>query len=110
MTTACKLGLVVTIYMILKPVFNFLVLGGSLAPLAFGVAAGIFLWFGVPYANTVIGILLMLVACANMPVNLRNIGLNMYLIYAIEGVLDMGCALLAAFHPAIRSHCRRGGK
>lgn len=100
-----KLALGVGIYMCVKPVFNWLVLGGSPAPLAVGLAALICFWFGVKRSNTVIAILLMLVACANMPGNLSRIGFNAYLIYAAEGVTDMLCACLLAFHPEIRRHC-----
>ena len=98
-----KMSLAVAVYMCVKPVFNFLVLGGAIAPLAFGFAALICFWFGVKYSNTVIAVLLMLVACANLPANLKN----GYWVYTAEGVIDMLCACLLAFHPEIRKHCKR---
>ncbi len=101
-----RIGLAAALYLCVKPVFNKLVLGGSLAPLALGLIAAACLYFGLKRSNLVLAALLMLVACANMPVNLKNIGLNMYLIYALEGGLDMLTALLLAFHPDIRSHCK----
>ena len=53
-------------------------------------------------------ILLMLVACANMPTNVKQMlsQPNPYLFYAIEGVLDMLGAVMLAFHPDIRKHCK----
>lgn len=102
-----KMSLAVSVYLCVKPVFNWLVLGGALAPLAVGFAAVICFRFGVKRSNTVFAILLMLVACANMPDNLRQIGLNAYLVYTVEGVLDMLCACLLAFHPQIRRYFQK---
>ena len=104
LNTGQKLSMGVAVYMTVKPIFNWLVLGGSLAPLVLGVIALALFYFGVKPSNLVIAILLMLVACANFPNNIRNIGFNSYLIYALEGVLDMLCAVLLAFHPDIRTH------
>ena len=100
-----KLGLCIALYLIAKPVFNFLVLGGSLKPIAVGLAALVVLYFGIRYCNTALAIVLMTVACVNLPQNLRQIGLNQYLIYTAEGMLDMAAAVMLAFHPAIRKHC-----
>ena len=101
-----KIAVCIALYMCVKPVFNWLVLGGSLAPLAFGIAALICFWFGVKWSNTVIAILLMLVACTNLPTNLKHIGFNMFLIYTLEGVIDGVCAVVLAFHPEVRKHCK----
>ncbi len=95
----------IAVYMIIKPVFNFIVLGGSIKPLALGIAALIAFFIGLKYSNMVIAVLLMLVACTNMPTNLKLIGLNCYLIYAIEGVIDMIAACVLAFHSEVRKHC-----
>ena len=59
---------------------------------------------GLKYSNTAIAVVLMLVACTNMANNLRLIGLNQYLIYAIEGVIDMLAACVLAFHKDVRAH------
>ena len=101
-----KLGLPIAFYLIVKPVFNGLVLGGALAPLVIGLAALICLYFGVKWSNTVIAILLMLGACAYMPENIRHLGFNSYLVYLLEGIADMLCAVVLAFHPDIRRHCK----
>lgn len=102
-----RLSLIVAVYMCIKPVLNWLLLGGSLMPLALGFAALACFWIGLKYSNLVIAILLMLVACANMPGNIKHLlsEPNPYLFYAIEGVLDMLAACLLAFHPAVRRHC-----
>jgi hypothetical protein len=109
MSRGQKLALGVAVYMCVKPVFNCLVLGGSLAPLALGFAALICFWFGVKWSNTVIAILLMLVACINLPTNIKGLftQVSPYLFYTLEGVADMLCACLLAFHPEIRKHCGR---
>ncbi|MBR3268927.1 MAG: hypothetical protein IKI58_09465 [Oscillospiraceae bacterium] len=94
----------IALYMIVKPVFNFIVLGGSIKPLAFGIAALICFWIGLKYSNMAVAVLLMLVACTNMPTNLKLIGFNCFLIYAIEGVIDMIAACVLAFHSEVRKH------
>lgn len=101
-----KLVLGTGIYLVLKPIMNFVLLHGSIMPLAFGIAVLAALWYGVKGSNLVAAILLMLVACANLPNNLRNFGFNAYLFYTLEGVADMLCAVLLAFHPEIRRHCK----
>ncbi|MBQ8920736.1 MAG: hypothetical protein IJ060_01065 [Oscillospiraceae bacterium] len=96
----------IAIYMIIKPVFNFLVLGGDLMmPLLFGIASLIVLFIGIKHSNTVVAIILMLFACGYMRDNLRQIGFNQYLIYTIEGVIDMIAACVLAFNSEINKHC-----
>ncbi len=101
-----KIGLAVSFYLVIKPVFNCLLLGGALAPLVIGLAALICLYFGVKWSNIVIAVLLMLGACAYMPENIKHLGFNSYLVYLIEGIADMLCAVVLAFHPEIRNHCK----
>ena len=98
------ISVAIAAYMCIKPVFNFMILGGSLKPLAIGLAALYCALVGLKYSNLAIAIVLMLVACTNMANNLRLIGLNQYLIYAIEGVIDMLAACVLAFHKDVRAH------
>lgn len=104
LNTGQKVSVGIAVYMIVKPVLNCVLLGGSLAPLVLGVIALGFFYPGVKASNLIIAILLMLVACANFPNNIRNLGFNSYLIYALEGILDMLCAMVLAFHPEVREH------
>ena len=101
-----KLCIGIALYLILKPVCNRLVLGGSILPVVIGIAALFCLYFGVRRSNIVIAVLLMLGACAYLPENLRHIGFNRYLIYLAEGIADMLFAVVLAFHPDIRRHCK----
>ena len=102
-----KISLGIALYLLLKPLFNFLVLGGSLIPLVLGLAVLICFYPGVRRSNTVIAILLMLGACAYLPGNIRNIGFNPYLIYLLEGIADMLFAVVLAFHPDVRTHFKQ---
>lgn len=102
-----KLIAAVGCYMCIKPIFNCLLLGGDLKPLLYGVLALIAMWSGVKYSNLVTALLLALVALTNLPHNLGSIGLNAYLIYTLEGVVDVLLAALLTFHPAVREHCRQ---
>lgn len=97
----------IAVYMCVKPVFNRLVLDGQLLPLAFGFAALVCFLFAVKKSNIVIAVLLMVAACSNLPTNLKNIGWNMYFVYTIEGVLDMGAACMLAFFPVVREYFQR---
>jgi len=103
-STGQLISVAIASYMCIKPLFNFLVLGGSVAPLAFGLAAMVCFFVGLKYSNMVIAVLLMLVACSNMPTNLKNIGWNQFLIYTIEGVIDMLAACVLVFNQAVRDH------
>ena len=91
-------------YMCIKPLFNFIVLGGSLMPLGLGLVTMVCFLMGLKYSNMAIAIVLMLVACTNLPNNLSNIGFNMFLIYTLEGVIDMFAACVLAFHKGVREH------
>ena len=95
-----KISMGIALYMIVKPVFNFVALGGSLAPLAIGLAAMVCFYFGVKRSNTVIAILLMLTACAYFPQNVRNHSV----IYLLEGAAGMVFAVVLAFNTAVRKH------
>ncbi|MBR6761292.1 MAG: hypothetical protein IKM30_04590 [Oscillospiraceae bacterium] len=99
----------VGIYMLLKQILNGII-GGfgftDLIPIGIAVAAIVCLWTGVKRSNLIVGIYLMLLACTYLPQNLKHIGLNVYLLYTLEGLLDMAGAVLLAFHPAVRSHCK----
>ena len=99
------IGVLIGLYMCVKPVFNCLVLGGSIKPLALGAAALFSLWLGIRWSNTVLAVLLMLVALTNLRTNLHNLGWNVFLVYTLEGVIDVGCALVLAFHSEVRAFC-----
>lgn len=104
-----KIALMIALYMCVKPVFNWLVLGGQLMPLALGFAAVACFLFGLKKTNLVFAVLLMLVACANLPTNLKNIGFNQYLVYTFEGVMDMAAACALAFMQEVREFFGSGG-
>ena len=101
-----KTGMAIAFYLIAKPVCNCLLLGGALTPLVIGIAALICLYFGIRRSNLIIAVLLMLCACAYMPDNIRNLGLNPYLIYLLECIADMLCAAVLAFQSDVRKHCK----
>ena len=102
-----KLLAVVGAYLCIKPIFNCLILGGDLKPLLYGVLGLIAMWSGIRFSNLVTATLLVLVALTNLPQNLHCIGLNAYLIYTLEGVVDVLLSFLLVFHPAVRAHCRQ---
>ena len=93
------------VYIILKQIVNIIVGGFSglnLLIMLFGAAAGVCFYLGVRKSNIAVAVVMMTVACAFLPDNLKNFNL----LYIIEGVLDMLGALLLVFHPDIRTHCK----
>ena len=102
-----KISLCIALWLLLKPLFNFFLLGGSPVPALLGLAALICFYPGVRRSNTVIAVVLMLFACAYLPGNIRNLGFNPYLIYLLEGIADMLFAVVLAFHPDVRTHFKQ---
>lgn len=100
-----RLGLAVAGYIILKQIVNGIVgsfSGMNLFILFWGVIAGICFYKGVKKSNLFFAVLMMLIACAYFPQNI----LNFRLLYIFEGALDILAAVMLAFHPDIRAHCK----
>lgn len=100
-----SLSLTVAGYVIVKQIVNMIVggFGGlNLFILFWGAIAGICFYKGVKKSNLFFAVLMMVVACAYFPQNIMHFNL----LYIIEGVLDMLGAVLLAFHPDIRAHCK----
>ena len=100
-----KLSMAAAGYIIVKQIVNSLIggFGGmNLFILFWGIIAGICFYKGVKKSNLFFAVLMMLIACAYLPQNIRNFDL----LYLIEGVLDMLGAVMLAFHPDIRKHCK----
>ena len=100
-----KLSIGVAVYIVIKQIVNCIIGGFSGMNLVFllaGIAAGVCFHQGVKKSNIVVAVLMMLVTCAYLPGNIRNFNL----LYLLEGVIDILGALLLAFHPDIRTHCK----
>ncbi|MCQ2407556.1 MAG: hypothetical protein MJ065_03395 [Oscillospiraceae bacterium] len=100
-----KLSIGVAVYIVIKQIVNSIIggFGGlNFMILLAGIAAGVCFYQGVKKSNIVVAVLMMLVACAYLPGNIKNF----QLLYLIEGVVDILGALLLAFHPDIRTHCK----
>lgn len=100
-----KLSIGVAVYIVIKQIVNSMIggFGGmNLVILLAGIAAGVCFYFGVKKSNLIAAVLMMLVACAYLPGNIRNFNL----LYLAEGVIDILGSLLLAFNPDIRTHCK----
>lgn len=99
------LATVVGIYMVAKEILNGIISGGiNLIYLIFAVAAAICLWKGVKWSNLVVAVVLMAVFCTHFVTNVTNLPQN--LLYLLEGIVDAGAAVLLAFYPDVRRHCK----
>lgn len=101
------LATAVGVYLVVKEILNGLIGGGiNLIYLIFAVAAAVCLWKGVKWSNLVVAVVLMALFCTHFVTNIQNLGFNVYLLYLIEGVIDAGAAVLLAFYPDVRRHCK----
>ncbi len=90
-------------FMLAKCILNSVISGGFDAG-EFGKAllCGIFLFTGLEYVNYVVAGLLAFVALTHFPANIIHIRSNF--IYLLEGVLDIGCAVILCILPQVKEH------
>ncbi|MBE6862296.1 MAG: hypothetical protein E7497_05295 [Ruminococcus sp.] len=98
-----RLSVGIGVYLIIKCVVN-MIIGGGLDISGLLIAASITcaLWLGIKYTNFVIAGILALIVLVHLPANISNIGSN--LIYLIEAVIDIGCAVLLCTNSNIKGH------
>ncbi|MBR5683516.1 MAG: hypothetical protein IKW96_09655 [Ruminococcus sp.] len=97
------LCVVIGVYLIAKAVLN-MVIGGGFSFSEMFIAAGlaVMIFTGLKYFNYLAAAVLAVTALIYLPQNISNIGSNW--LYLIEGVLDIGCAVLLCVQKNIRQH------
>lgn len=95
------ISLVVGAYLIIKSVIN-LILGGGVMDIVISAAEAAVLYTGLMYLNYVVAALVAVVALIHLPANLSNISNN--LIYLLEGVADIICAVILCVVPSVKEH------
>ena len=90
-------------YLIVKCILN-MVIGGGLDIGGLRLAAGLaaVMWAGIQYTNYAVAGILALIALIHLPANISNISSNW--IYLIEGLIDIGCAVLLCTFSDIKEH------
>lgn len=89
------------IYFVVKSILN-MILGGSFGNIVYSLIEALALYTGLMYINYVIAGITLLVVVLNLKNNISNIGSNW--IYLIEGIIDIGCALLLVGASDIKQH------
>ncbi len=101
------IALFVGIYFIGKEILNMLLSllndgGFGIMGLVTAAILAVLLYSGVKYMNYVVAAIAVIIVLANLGNNISHIGSN--LIYLIEGVIDVICAVLICLSGSVREH------
>ncbi|MGN1411398.1 MAG: hypothetical protein ACI4WH_02660 [Oscillospiraceae bacterium] len=96
-------SVVMGIYIIVKAVLN-MILGNGFSSLILPILMAIVLFIGIKYGNYAIAIVLGITVLMHIGTNVSNLGLNRYLIYFIEGIIDIVCAILLVINKDIKAY------
>ena len=95
--------IVIGIYFIAKTVLNMVISSGfSFSDIFIAVGLAVMIFTGLKYFNYLAAAILVVIALIYLPGNISNIDSNW--LYLIEGILDIGCAVLLCVHRNIRQH------
>ena len=101
--TGRKICVGIGAYLIVKCVLNMIIGGGlDISGLLIAAAMLCALLSGIKYVNYVVAGILAVIALVHMPDNISNIGSNW--IYLVEGVIDIGCAVLLCVQSDVKEH------
>ncbi len=96
-----NIALIVGVYFILKAVLN-LILGGGILDVITSAIEAALLYTGLMYVNYVIAVIVAIVFLKHIGKNIINIGQN--LIYLLEGIVDLICAVVICLSGNVREH------
>ena len=97
------LCIIIGVYLIAKAVLNMVIGGGfSFSDMFIAVVLAVMLFTGFKYFNYMAAAVLAVIALIYLPQNISNIGSNW--LYLIEGIIDIGCAVLLCVQKNIREH------
>lgn len=101
--TGKQFSIVIGIYLLVKQVLN-IFLGDGFTSLILPIIMAILLFLGIKYCNYGVACVLVVIAIMHIGTNLSNLGFNRYLIYVIEGVLDILSAVALCVNNDIKSY------
>ena len=97
------LCIIIGVYLIAKAVLNIVIGGGfSFSDMFIAVGIAVMIFTGLKYLNYLAAAVLAVIALIYLPQNISNIGSNW--LYLIEGILDIGFAVLLCVQKNIRQH------
>ncbi len=101
-----RFSLIIGLYLVCKQLLN-LILGFSASNVLMLLAAAAACWAlyaGMKHMNTVVATLIVLNACICLPDNLRGLGLNIYLLYTLEGLADVVCGFALVLQQDVKAY------
>ncbi len=101
--TGKKFSIVIGIYLVVKQIVN-LVLGAKFTSLILPVVMAVLLFMGIKYSNYGVACVLIVIAIAHIGTNLSNLGFNRYLLYVIEGIIDILSAVALCVNGSIKAY------
>ena len=106
-----KIATGIGLYIIIKSVLNLILGGGFMSFLGSLILAVVFLFMlvmGVKYTNYIVGVWCILTVATNVETNVANLGFNKYLIYLIEGIIDLIAGVMLFANNDIKAHFEGG--
>lgn len=101
--TGKKYSVAIGVYIIVKAILN-IILGSGITSLILPIVMAIVLFIGIKYGNYAIAVILGITVLIHIGTNISNLGLNRYLIYFIEGIIDIVCAVILVTNNNIKEY------
>jgi uncharacterized membrane-anchored protein len=98
-----QFSIAIGVYIILKQILN-VALGGSITSLILPIVMAVLLILGIRYCNYGVACVLVVIFIAHIGTNLSNLGFNSYLVYLIEGIIDVLCAVALCVNSDIKAY------
>lgn len=99
--TGKNFSMAIGVYIIVKAILN-MILGNGITSLILPIIMAIVLFIGIKYGNYAVSVILIITVLMNIGTNVSNLGLNRYLIYFIEGIIDIVCSIFLCTNKDIK--------
>ena len=96
----------IAVYMVIKSILN-LILGfgfTNILMLAVSIGLGFSLIIALKYMNYVTALFLVVMVIVHIKDNITNIGFNVHIVYLVEALIDVVCAIKLVADQDIREH------
>lgn len=101
--TGKQFSIAIGIYLIVKQTIN-LILGAGVTSLILPIVMAVLLFLGIKYCNYGVSCVLVVIVIMHIGTNLSNLGFNRYLLYVVEGILDILSAVALCVNSDIKAY------
>jgi hypothetical protein len=98
-----QFSIAIAVYIIVKQLLN-VALGDGFTSLILPIIMAVLLVLGIKYCNYGVACVLVVVALTHIGTNLSNLGFNRYLVYVIEGIIDILSAVALCVNSNIKAY------